>query len=90
MSEHTEQDAAAAAGTANTHGPEGRGVEDQAASVGAAAAPCGCGERIDQLEGRAAGLERIARASAYLAMVCAAGLIWLLWFGGPGGDKPGA
>lgn len=89
MSEHTsESHAGAAAGAANTHGPVG--VEDQALNVGAAAAPCGCAERLDQLEARSAGLERIGKATAYLALIVAAGLMYLLWFspGGPGGgDK---
>ena len=77
MSEHTEEHAGAAAGAVNHHGMASNSlphVEDQAASVEAAAAPCDC-------EPRLAAIEKVARAAAYLAIVCAAGLMYLLWFG---------
>lgn len=84
MSEHTEEYAGAAAGAVNSSGPAERA--DQAAAAPAGPAPCGCGEKLEQLGGQVDALNRVARAAAYLAMVCAAGIMYLLWFG-QGGDK---
>jgi hypothetical protein len=72
------------AGAVNGSGPAAEPV-DQAA---AAAAPCGCAERVDSLEARLARSDRALKVIGQLAIVCGIGVIWLLWVQ-MSGDKDG-
>jgi hypothetical protein len=72
-----------AATHANSAGPE---HVDQAA---AAAAPCGCAERIDHLEGKTRVVELLARTASWLAIASACAFLYLLFSGNGNGGGGG-
>lgn len=49
--------------------------------VTAAAAPCGCAERIDSLDGRLTALELMSRAVGWMSVAVAFAVVYLLWTG---------
>jgi hypothetical protein len=73
----------AAAGRANTNKPEAAAKPEPAAAA-VTAEPCGCGERLNALEGRMSAYEGVNRALSYLMLAAAAAVIYILWTGGPG------
>lgn len=58
--------------------------------VAAAAAPCGCEERISVLEGRWHAQDALNKAMSWCMLAAAAAVIYILWAGAPGGSKDAA
>lgn len=83
MSDKTE--ATAAAGHTNSATPAAA-----ADPAPAAAAPCGCDERLSVLEGRWAAQDSLNRAMSWCMLAAAAAVIYILWFGSPAAKEQAA
>jgi hypothetical protein len=64
------------------------GPEDQAHDAGpaAAAAPCGCADKLETLEAQLGRTDRVIRMVGQLQIVLALSVLYLLWQSWPKGD----